>query len=310
MSESKCNAMPYEIQVGVSTRSDVYATASSLLSRVRLQGHNFDAVHVSAACAFAALRIHHRDVTLRSLVARIHLRSDPASLAGINSVLTHLRVDLGVDMPGRRDADDGDGLADLAMAALSGAEFWTADGSQVDNASMRRRAVQLVVLARRLPTSQLSSVTQETVAAAAFLRYKAERLGHRARMSVAQFSKECNLSAYLDRGRISKCATVLVRLIKRLVAALPYVEEEEAKAMKTPAVLGYLDDIFRHEELVVAEAQGVERCLETSLAENGYVSKKEVKEEVIDDSEIEGYIRSPQEVEALQAWHDKILGKD
>ncbi len=197
-------------------------------------------------------------------------------------------------------------------SVLRGGEFWSPDGSDVDNDSMVSRSCALLKMLSRIPSSGrhlIPPLSAETVAAAAFLRYRAEEENAAARksMTFADFRRECRLEhVALDGAKSKKAVSALHGMLKSLVGKLPYVGAEKAKPMNLVASLYYLKDVLQHEEGLIYDLQRVE---EKSSEEECDTVGEEEEEEILGDTsldDVDSYIRSPEEVKALKPLYEKL----
>ncbi len=207
-------------------------------------------------------------------------------------------------------------LRQLVQTTLRDCEFWTADGSRVDNESMVDRAHDLLRLLGRIPRSSphLLSPSAETAAAAAFLCYKAERLAptaaavavrRRAHVTARAFLKECSVGASLKVEKVASGASALTRALKLLVAELPYMRAEEVRKMSSEKVLHHLEEVFKYENSLVFEVQRQDAGLSQVSSDPDEIDAGDAG----DAGDVDEYIRTPEEVEAIRPLHEKIYGK-
>ena len=191
---------------------------------------------------------------------------------------------------------------------LRGGEFWSPDGSDVDNDSMVSRSCALLKMLSRIPSSGrhlVPPLSAETVAAAAFLRYRAEEENAAARksMTFADFRRECRLEhVALDGAKSKKAVSAFHGMLKSLVGKLPYVGAEKAKPMNLVASLHYLKDVLQHEEGLIYDLQQVEEKNSEEECDNE-------EGEILGDTsldDVDSYIRSPEEVKALKPLYEKL----
>jgi hypothetical protein len=178
------------------------------------------------------------------------------------------------------------------------------DGSAVDNERMLRRVNDLVAVLSSLPVSNVY-LSESLVIATAYLVYKSEDLRSRSRMSIADFAKDCSVDLTANSvSGITKSSQVVVRCLKQLIQQLPFVRRD-TKIMKSNDVLGYLEDVEKHKEMLV---QGVQLAGPSQLVKqevSNIVSKPDC-DDTLDEDEIDSYIRTKREVELLKPLYEKL----
>ncbi len=220
--------------------------------------------------------------------------------------------------------DTSDNLGDLIGLSFQGCQFRLADGSPEDkNREMADEVKALVELLRTACPSRVL-ICDETVMAAAYLRHRFRRgrtnvmtlnlpratavVG----MSLERFAGECSVDLSKRNARkVKKVAEVMIQVIKSLLVKLPYMKENEVKKMKADDVLSYLRDVFEFKTLLIKDDTAMfERTDESvSAVQVGQTEEFKKGQDDLDDEELQDvdcYIRSKEEVEAIKGYFEKV----
>merc|ERR1712037_76996 len=106
------------------------------------------------------------------------------------------------------------------------------------------------------------------------------------------------------------------KCLRGLVSRLPYLQKENAGQLKQTKLLHYVDDVLKYKEILLAGVLGYTEDLYGDILGESVDSYEEDENErrhghtgyeEIDEDEIDSYIRTEAEVEALKPIFEKVL---
>jgi len=212
-------------------------------------------------------------------------------------------------------------LEEMVRFHLSRGEFWSSDGSGIDNSSMINHILKLInLLSNSHSCSPLrTQKKEELVFGAAFLSYKSQRLNERLNLPLASFARECNLKALTSdkckQKEVMAATAAIERALVALLPCLPYYVNS-SKSIKSSKVLFYLEDLLKYENIVSLNSSQKNKPLapdssspikeEMVKQEESKSKRNQEEEENLSDLDVDEFIRSKEEVNALRPLHDKF----
>ena len=275
-------------KVSISWSGLIGEKCRNLLDRVDLEGRNFDPDCVAGALIFVSLRDQRSEVTLDKLSKVLGV--NPVE---VNRVVKHLRRDKQINVKPRIES----GLKSLIRIELKDAEFWTRDGSEVNNEEMFEKIQLLIEIFQNFNVQILTD--KNLVVAAAFFLYKSD-FPSRKRMKVGDFLTECNLQGF-NASEVEAKSVVAFKCLKSLALHLPHLDKKECQFMKTNQVLSYLDDILQYKDFLLNRLQFEGRSEGKRELVDGEdeKSRREIPDEELD---VDEYIRTPEEVKLIETF--------
>lgn len=188
---------------------------------------------------------------------------------------------------------------------LTKCEFWTPDGSSIDNQVIIKRVNHLIPVLMAIPKPSVT-LTKELVLATALAIYKSDNLNLRAKKSVADLASECGLSL---EYRIAQSWEIVIRSLRLLVQELPFLTTPLPKTAKSKTILKYLKDVEQHSETLMAK---VKQNQVSVVGHNPTPRADErprdgtASDEVIDEDEIDSYIRTEAEIKMIRPLYERL----
>ncbi len=251
---------------------------------------------VAAACILVAARTHEHNVAVDDMANKFG-----ADVYETGRVVRHLRNDVMHEVrPMERD-DTGA----VVEETLRAAEFLDRDGSPIhDEAAFHAEVRALVDVLRKTPRSDLL-LSRDLVVAAAFMLYKSKAVDRRRKMNLEEFYSETGLRVLPEaKSGLQRTLLSVNRRLRLLAFKLPHVKKERVGQLKQVMLVNFVGDILDNKNVLLLE----------EAHEHNFASTKQKSSDSTEtkskDDDVDQYIRSPAEVEALRPLYEKFFAEN
>lgn len=277
--------------VKIPTNGRVFKEAEHWVRLVFSHGKRFRHRELSAGCVYAVLKNNGDQISLNDFSNTVGVRP-----ADIHKVEKHLVVQRGFQFENRQERIPPTKAAPNDI--FTAGKFWHPTGSHLVNEIIQKKTEDILQIFIRLGQAPVQQ-SPEFVLPTAFLVYKSEDVISRKKMKLNQFIKECSIPlSTLSPDDLDKPLKVISKCLRDMVLRLPYFVSKmggRSRKLITANAVKYLNDVLEHGHTLLS------RCQSPELVEENLDLESEK------DLDLDSYIRTDAEVNALQPLYEKYF---